>query len=375
MNSLDFISSNIRSLKPYVPGKPIEEVKREFNLDYVCKLASNENPLGTNPNIIKGLEAELSDVFRYPDASGYLAKKSLAKKFDLDEKYFCLGNGSNELIDLAIRVFCEPKKDSILISENSFIAYKICAQAADVNVIATNMPEDSLSIDAQSILKNLNGDHSHRLIFLANPNNPTGTHLGVGAVEDILKKIEASNTFLVLDEAYNEFVRATDYPDSISLLKKYKNLIVLRTMGKVYGLAGLRVGFAIADPSIISIFDRVRNPFNVNFLAQKAVDIALNDLSYLERSQNAVWQGLDFFYSKLKDLGLEYWESQANFVLFKAPLPGHEFCKKLMELGLVLRPLAKEGPFKFFVRMSVGNPEENKFAMLSIEKVIKSLSD
>lgn len=359
------VSSEIESLIPYKPGKPIAETQREYGLKQVCKLASNEAPFGPSPKVIEALTAELCHLNRYPDASAYNISQVFSKYYGVLPENLVFGNGSNELIDLLIRVFCEPGQ-SILTSEVAFIAYKICAQAARVKVV--EVPMVNMGFDLQGLKRQMEKEPA-RLIFIANPNNPTGTYVKALELEDFLDFMEAfPETLVVMDEAYTEFVRAKDYPKSLELFHKYSNLVVLRTLSKVYGLAGLRLGVLMASPEVTGYIHRVRNPFNVNQLAQVAGIAALSDRDYVNQLCHIVWEGLDYFYSELQKMGISYWESQANFVLFDLMKEVTPVYKDLLGQGLIVRPVKNYG-LESCLRLTVGRPEENKMAMESLAQV------
>lgn len=357
------VSKEIETLVPYAPGKPIEETKRELGLDHVVKLASNENALGPSPHVVEALKNALPEIHRYPDASGYALTQKLAAHLKVAPENLVLGNGSNELIDLLIRVFCRPG-EKILVAEKSFIAYQICAQAAGVKTQSYPL-EPGFQMPLRAIAEDLRSGRCEgaKILFLPNPNNPTGTYFNEEALVEVLEAAKGRKNFMVvLDEAYNEFVRASDYPDTLALARKYPQLVVMRTMAKVYGLAGLRVGYVVAPPQINDFLHRVRNPFNVNSLAQVAALAALDDKNYLTQAQKLVWDGLDYFYKELAALNFEYVESQGNFVLFDVGQPTPDVVSYLLKKGLILRPLAGYG-LPNHLRMSVGLASENEFAI------------
>lgn len=369
------VSEEIRSLIPYKPGKPIEETKRDYNLTEVVKLASNENPLGPSPKVVKAITDALPELHRYPDASCFQLTEKLCRKLDIEKSQIVFGNGSNELIDLVIRVFCEPGS-RVLMSEKSFIAYKICAQAARVGTHEFKMGSD-LKIDGKAIAEYFeqNNDPRDRVLFLANPNNPTGSYLTLDEVTRICEATKNRDNFLlILDEAYNEFVRAEDYPDALMLVEKYKHVVNMRTMGKVYGLAGIRVGYMIAHSEHCDYIHRVRNPFNVNSLAQVAALAALDDHDYLKKAQKTNWDGLDYFYNELEGLGLPFVKSQGNFVLFDSKRNGAQLTEELLTRGLIVRPMAGYG-LPRHIRISVGLHEENQYAVEKIQEVLKILPE
>lgn len=361
------ISPFIQNLKPYVAGKSIEEVQREYGLKEIVKLASNENALGPNPKVVEVAKKMLNEIHRYPDASYNEAKKSIASHFKIQPHNIALGNGSNELIDMLIRVFCEPNQDEILISQASFVAYKVCAHVNRINV--TEVPlKSNYQIDIPAVADAITD--KHKIIFLPNPNNPTGMYVSQKELEPLLTKIRGrGDILLVIDEAYNEFVRAKDYPNALNLFKEFKNVVVLRTFAKVHGLAGLRVGFMMADPHIVDLVERIRLPFNVSTITAATIDVALNDTDYIKKSQELVWEGLEYFESELKKMGLEYCPSQGNFIFFDLKHDSSLIFEELLKKGVILRPVKNYG-FPTHMRMSVGTMAENKKAIESLKVVL-----
>lgn len=365
------ISDSIQNLRPYTPGKPIEETQRELGLDRVYKLASNENPLGPSPKVLEAIQAELSNLHRYPDAGFYKMRQAFSKKFGLSPESFTFGNGSNEIIDLLIRVFCSPG-EAVLTSEKAFVAYGICASAARAEFITAPMQED-MKFDLEALwsaYEEHNAKTPVKLIFVANPNNPTGTYLTKEQLENFVAKFEGNNeTLIVIDEAYLEFVTATDFPDAIDILKKNKNVVLTRTMSKVHGLAGIRVGSLMGDPEWIEYIDRIRNPFNVNNLAQVAAIVALDDDEYLERVQQVNAAGQEYFYSEFEKLGLQFWKSQTNFILVNPKQDGKALYQKLLEKGVIVRPMPLS-PEQTYLRISIGTEEENQAAIAALTSVL-----
>ncbi len=369
------VSKYISSLIPYTPGKPIEETQREFGLTEVVKLASNENPLGPSKKVLDAIAEASQNLHRYPDASCQKLTSALSESLGVEPNQLVCGNGSNEIIDLFIRVFCDPG-DRVLMSDKSFIAYKICTQAARCESHVFPMGND-LRIDCEAICNYLENDRKpeDRMLFIANPNNPTGTYSTKAEIEKICEISSKLDNFLVvLDEAYNEFVRAEDYPDSLDLVRKYPHVVSMRTMGKVYGLAGIRVGYMVATPELCDYVHRVRNPFNVNSLAQAAGIAALGDQDYLARAQKINWEGLDYFYGELESLGLPFTESQANFVLFDSKRDGKTLTHELLKRGVIVRPMAPYGLTRH-IRLSVGLPSENEKAIEELKSVMKEIPE
>ncbi len=361
------VSENIESLVPYKAGKPIEETKKEFGLETVYKLASNENPAGVSSKVIEALTKALPNLHRYPDAGCVEVKAKLADFFNAKPENITLGNGSNEIIDLLIRVFCQ-KGQSILTSEFAFIAYKICAQAAGVNIIESAMDQETMSFSIDKIIEDWK-EHKSPVVFIANPNNPTGTYISTQEIVKLLEVTKGTDTLIVLDEAYCEYVEASDYPDSLKLQKEYSHLAVLRTFSKAYGIAGLRLGALIASTEVIDYIDRVRNPFNVNSLAQVAVSAVIEDKEYLSRSRNIIITEKQKCYGYLKELGLEFFPSETNFVIFKTKKPCIEVFKELLGMGVILRPLKNYG-LDYYMRWSIGQDFENMAAFEALKKVI-----
>ncbi len=358
------VSESIKNLAPYSPGKSIEETQRELGLNKVIKLASNENPLGASRLVQKAISEACSQIHRYPDAKAFQLKQAYAEFVNVHPDQLLFGNGSNEIINLLIQTYCLPG-DAILVSQSSFIAYKICAKALNIHVDEIPLKED-LSIDIQKIAKHWNTQH--KIIFLPNPNNPTGAILSKHELLFLLDYLkDQKEVLVVLDEAYFEYVRDKEYPNGIELLETYPNLIVLRTFSKAYGLAGLRLGVAIGACENLTYVSRVRQPFSVNALALEAGIAALKDQDHIEQSKKVVWEGLDYLYKELKRLRITYWKSEGNFVLIDVKREG--IFEKLLKEGLILRPVKIYG-LETHLRLSVGLKEENQRAIAILEKVL-----
>ncbi len=322
------VSESLRQLQPYVPGRSVDEVQRQYGVQEVIKLASNENALGANPKVVAEIQKNASQVFRYPDSSYQKNKKIISHFFDVLPENVCFGNGSDELIDILIRIFC----------------------------------------DISAMVKAL--DRQHRIVFLPNPNNPSGRYLSKKEIEPLLQAVsKQENTLLVVDEAYTEFIRADDYPDMIKTFKEMKNLVVLRTLSKAYGLAGLRSGFMLADVEICNWVERVRLPFNSNILSSCVLEVALSDQDFIKKSQGMVWQGLDYFERELKKMGLEFCPSQGNFIFFDTRKDSSLVFDDLLKKGIILRPVKNYG-FMTQIRMTVGLPEENKRVIECLRQVL-----
>ncbi len=359
------VPSYVASLQPYIPGKPIEEVEREYGVSNVAKLASNENPLGPSPRAVEAGRAALAQVNLYPDGSAFALHEALASRLGVTAAEVFVGNGSNELIELLVRTFVLDGEE-VLTSAQTFIAYKLAANAQGRTLMEAPM-RARFHYDLDALKKLLS--RKTKLVFLANPDNPTGTWFGE---KDLLPLLDAApkDTLVVLDEAYAEYVDAPGYQDSLALRKKYPNLIVLRTFSKIYGLAGLRVGYGLARPDLVEYLDRVRAPFNVNHVAQAAAAAALGDEEHLNRSRELVLEQRPVLAAGLEKLGATVVPSQGNFLLADFPgRPAKQLFEDLLREGIVMRPMHGYG-FPNAQRITVGLPGENERCLAALQKVL-----
>jgi histidinol-phosphate aminotransferase len=355
----------IESILPYVPGKPIEEVEREYGVSNVAKLASNENALGPSPKALAAAREACGKVHLYPDGSAFFLKQVLAQKLGVSTAEVMVGNGSNELIDLLVQTFVL-EGEECLTSEQSFIAYKLAAQKQGRRLVEAPM-RSGLGYDIRAILDRVTS--RTKLVFLANPDNPTGTYTDRDALMTLLDAMP-KEVLVVLDQAYVEFVTARDYPNGLALRALYPNLILLRTFSKVYGLAGLRLGYGVARADLVEYLDRVRAPFDVSLVAQAAGIAALADGEHVEKSRALVESELPFLSSGLAALGATITPSQANFVLADFPgRPGKELFEALLREGVVVRPMGGYG-FPTSQRITVGLRTENEKLLGALEKVL-----
>jgi histidinol-phosphate aminotransferase len=348
----------IRAIAPYQAGKPIAEVAREFGLNEanIIKLASNENPFGVPESAKQAMAAAVAELGRYPDANGFDLKGALSKRYDVPADWITLGNGSNDILEIAAHALVE-RGQSIVYSQYSFAIYALAAQGVGAQHIVT--PAKAYGHDLAAMLAAIRDDT--RLVFIANPNNPTGTFIPAAEIEDFLAKVP-SHVVVVLDEAYNEFLAPQDQFESAEWVKKYPNLLVSRTFSKAYGLAGLRVGFAIAQPALTDLLNRVRQPFNVNSLAQAAAIAALNDKDFLQKGAENNTAGYQQYVAAFDKLGLEYVPSFGNFVLVKVgddAGAGARVNLSLLKQGVIVRPVGGYG-LPEWLRVSIGLPEENE---------------
>jgi histidinol-phosphate aminotransferase len=359
------VPSYVASLQPYVPGKPIEEVEREYGVSDVAKLASNENPLGPSPRGAEAARAAVSAVNLYPDGSAFTLHRAIAARYQVTPEEIFVGNGSNELIELLVRTFVLDGEE-VLTSAQSFVAYKLAANAHGRTLMEAPMKARfHYDLDA---LKKLLGRKT-KLVFLANPDNPTGTSF---AEKDLLPFLDAApkDTLVVLDEAYAEYVDAPGYQDSLALRRRYPNLVVLRTFSKIYGLAGLRVGYGLARPDLVEYLDRVRAPFNVNHVAQAAAAAALGDAEHVARSRALVLEQRPVLAAGLAELGATVVPSQGNFILADFPnRPAKALFEELLREGVVTRPMHGYG-FPSAQRITVGLPRENEKCLAALRKVL-----
>jgi histidinol-phosphate aminotransferase len=355
----------VASLTPYIPGKPIEEVEREYGISDVAKLASNENALGPSPKALEAAREACAKVHLYPDGSAFHLRNALAAKLGVTPGEVFVGNGSNELIELLVRTFVL-EDDEVLSSAQSFIAYKLAANAHGRKLMEAPM-KARFHYDLDALRKLLS--RKTKLIFLANPDNPTGTCF---LEKDLVPFLDGvpKETLVVLDEAYVEFVDAPGFQDSLALRKKYTNLVVLRTFSKIYGLAGFRLGYGIARPELVEYIDRVRAPFNVNLVAQAAGVAALQDDAHLARSRALVQEERPFLSRGLAALGATVVPSQGNFVLADFPgRPGKALFEELLREGVVVRPMGGYG-FPNAQRITVGLRRENEKCLAALRKVL-----
>lgn len=365
------VSSYIETLVPYPPGKPITETKREYGVEVIHKLASNENALGFSPKVRDALLQGLDHLYRYPDPTCYTLIETISKTWSVDRSHIAVGNGSNEIFDILIRIYCE-KDDAILTFESAFVAYEICAQACRSRTLKIPLGQNfAMSLDQMATFLEKNAAKERiRLVFIPNPNNPTGVYLPKSEMLAFLDRCGHSDDFMiVVDEAYTEFVRAEERPSLIEEFKNYKNVLILRTLSKAYGLAGLRVGIMLAPPKTVDFFNRVRSPFNVNELAQIGATAALQDASFVKRSVAHVWQQMDTVFPRLKELGLTPVPSQANFILFDTHQDAAALNIALLKRGVILRPVANYGHPTYF-RMTLGTEQENQRALQALQEVL-----
>lgn len=351
-------NSGISKLKPYQPGKPISELERELGLTDIVKLASNENPLGCSDKVKEAVAAEISEIGRYPDGGGFILKDQIKTQFGFNHDQITLGNGSNDLLEMFARAFVS-ENDSVVYSQHAFAVYALVTQA--INAQAIEVPAKGFSHDLEAMAAAI--QDNTKLVFIANPNNPTGTWFEEAEFEAFMQKVPA-NVIVVLDEAYVEY-----FPENFNSLKflaQYPNLIVSRTLSKCYGLAALRVGFALASVEVTDYLNRIRQPFNVNHLAMVAAVAALKDEDFIARSREVNKAGMAQLEAGFKALGLNYVPSRANFILVDVQADPSATFNGLLKQGVIVRPV---GIFNH-IRVSIGTETENAKFLSALAKVL-----
>jgi len=355
MDPCELSPSYVRSIAPYQPGKPISELAREMGLEErsIVKLASNENPRGIGPRTRAAIEASIGEIARYPDGNGFELKQALAKRYHVEMGAIVLGNGSNDVLELMALAFLGPGRAAVL-SQHCFAVYPLATQARGARSIV--VPAKSFGHDLEAMAKAI--DDETYVAWIANPNNPTGTFARHEEIEAFLKRVP-ERVLVVLDEAYNEYLPAELRGDSVKLLKRHPNLVITRTFSKAYGLAGLRVGYALAHASVADVMNRVRQPFNVNSIALTAARAALDDMEFVARSYAENLQGLRHLEEGSRALGLDYIPSHGNFITVrvgKAP----EIYKRLLRRGVIVRPVGGGYGLPEHLRVTIGTAEENE---------------
>ena len=360
---MSLVRKNILNVKPYVAGKPIEETKRQLGLKEVVKLASNENPLGVSPGALTAIKKNLSGINRYPDSQGWYLKKRLARFLNVQPLELVLGNGSDELIDIIIKTFVEDE-ENIITADTTFLEYEIIASILGRQII--KVPLKYFKYDLEAIKKKIT--KKTKLIFISNPNNPTGTYVTKYELQDFIKGLP-EDLILVLDEAYDTFIDVDDFPNSLALIHN-KNVIALKTFSKAYGLAGLRIGYAVARTEFTAFMERARQPFNVNLLAQHAAIAALDDKKFLKKTREVILEGKDYLYDSLHKMGISYVPSVANFILIDVGRDGLTVFKEMLKYGVIVRDMQQYG-LKNFIRVTIGTKKENERFVKVLKKVLR----
>ena len=355
----------IETLKPYVPGKPIEETEREYGITGVIKLASNENPLGPSPIAVEAMQAALRKVHLYPDGSSYYLVRRLAQHLNVEASEVFVGSGSNEIIELIIRTFTTPE-DETLLSAGSFVMYKVALQSHGRKFVEVPM-QQGYRYDLPAMAKAL--AQKPRLVFLANPDNPTSTAFSKSELDAFLAQV-SPETFVILDEAYFEYVDWAEYPNGLDYFRKFPNLIVLRTYSKIYGLAGIRLGYGVMNSKLVGYLNRTKMPFNLTSIAQAAGMAALDDVEHLRTTRETTHRGLRYLEKELRVIGLDVPTSYANFVFVQLGRPAGPVYEALLRKGIITRPVPGSG-WPQALRISAGLQSQNERLVKALAEVLK----
>ncbi|MEE9302293.1 MAG: histidinol-phosphate transaminase [Thiotrichaceae bacterium] len=371
-NNTDFSAlalQGIQGLHPYQPGKPIEELERELGVSNTLKLASNENPLGASSNALRAIQEPLTSLHLYPDGGGFSLKHKLAEILTVKTDQITLGNGSNDVLDLVARCFLNEGRNAVF-SEHAFAVYPIVTQAvgAESKVATANSADHCMPYghDLEAMLSLI--DDQTSVIFIANPNNPTGTWLTADELERFMLRVP-KHIIVVIDEAYFEYVVEDEYPDTVQWLEHYPNLIVTRTFSKIYGLAALRVGYAISNPQIADLLNRVRQPFNVNSIALSAATAALDDTEQLQMSVQVNTSGLRQWEQACEDNGWSYIPSVGNFICVDVGQDANPIYEALLREAVIVRPIANY-KLPHHLRITIGLKEQNTRCIIALIKVL-----
>jgi histidinol-phosphate aminotransferase len=357
--------NTVETLEPYRPGKPISEVKRELGLTDVIKLASNENPLGCSPKAVEALIKWTQEVSLYPDGNCTELRNALAKRFNLDPGQFLFGAGSDQILEIIAQTYINPG-DTTITCWPSFSRYEAVTRIMDGRMIRVPLKKD-YSFDLEGILNSITDNT--RIIWLCNPNNPTGTIITAEEQKAFLERVP-KHVLVVLDEAYYEYARGGDYPKSVELLERYDNIIILRTFSKAYGLAGLRIGYAISHKEIIELLNRVRGPFNVNAAAQAAALAALDDQEFVQRSVQNNEEGKRYLYQAFEEMGLEYIPTYTNFIMVNVEKDSVEAFRALLQKGVIIRS-GDIFDMDTWIRVTIGTPEQNRRFIQALKEVLQ----
>ncbi|MCK8816918.1 histidinol-phosphate transaminase [Natroniella sulfidigena] len=359
------VRQQILEIKPYVPGKPIEEVKRELGLDEVIKLASNENPLGPAPQAIEQMKKTAEQVNIYPDGNVHYLRQKLATKLGVKEEELIFGNGSDELLALLGQTFITEQAE-VIMAGTTFSEYRFATNIMGGKIVTVPLKEYTHDLEAMAAAITPNT----KLIFICNPNNPTGTIVTKDEVDNFLNQVP-DDVIVIFDEAYYEYVANPAYPETVDYLADYENIIILRTFSKAYALAGLRIGYGIASQKLIDYIERVRQPFNVNLMAQKAAIASLATEDHLAKSVELNQVGKEYLYQEFDKLGLEYVPTGSNFILVDVAEDSTRVFEELMQRGVIIRDMSAFG-YQTKIRVTVGLPEENEFFIEQLKEVLNN---
>jgi len=356
-------NEHILGIAPYEPGKPVEELERELGIPDAIKLASNENPLPPSDRVQKAITDALATLNRYPDGSGYYLRQALARKHSVSADQIVLGNGSNELIELIVRTFLRPG-DEAVVPHPSFVVYPMIVQAAGGIRVMVMLKDHRLDLEAMARAIT----PMTKILFIANPNNPTATIVTADEVAYFMSKVP-ERTIVVFDEAYTEFAQGPDFPETLPYVAQGRKVVVLRTFSKAASLAGLRVGYGITDADAVALMNRIRQPFNVNSLAQVAALAALEDESHTLECVRMIEAGRHYLYDEFNALGVKYVPSRANFILVDVGRSASDIYQRLLKEGVIVRPMTPFG-MESALRLTIGTPQENRRLIKALRHVL-----
>ena len=357
----------IDTIQPYQGGKPIEEVQRELGITDIIKLASNENPLGPSPLAAQAIAESAAQVHLYPDGNAYYLKRELAQHLRVSPEHLILGNGSNDVLQLVAETYVAPG-DEVIYAAGAFVVYSLVTKLCSATAVVVPMVDDTHDLSAMAAAIT----DKTKVIFIANPNNPTGTMVTADETAAFMEQVPA-DVLVVFDEAYYEYVARSDYPQTLPYVLEGRNFIITRTFSKIYGLAGLRVGYGIAPPPLVEMLNRVRQPFNCSLVGQAAARAALKDTAHVTESQKSNAAGKAFLYNAFDDMGLRYIETEGNFIMLHVEQSGTDVADALLKQGIIVRPIAGYG-YPNAVRVTIGTQQENERLITALKVVSYHLS-
>ena len=357
----------IDTIQPYQGGKPIEEVQRELGITDIIKLASNENPLGPSPLAAQAIAESAAQVHLYPDGNAYYLKKELAAHIGVSAEHLILGNGSNDVLQLIAEAYIAPD-DEVIYAAGAFVVYSLVTKLCSATAVVVPMVDDTHDLTAMAAAIT----DKTKVVFIANPNNPTGTMVTADETAAFMEQVPA-DVLVVFDEAYYEYVARSDYPQTLPYVLEGRNFIITRTFSKIYGLAGLRIGYGIAPPPLIETLNRVRQPFNCNLIGQAAARAALKDADHVTKSQKSNAAGKTFLYKAFNDMGFRYVETEGNFIMLHVAQSGADIADALLKQGVIVRPIAGYG-YPNAVRVTIGTQQENERLITALKVLSCQLS-
>lgn len=353
---------SIDTIQPYQGGKPIEEVRRELGITDIIKLASNENPLGPSPLAMQAISKSAAAVHLYPDGNAYYLKEELAEHIGISAEHLILGNGSNDVLQLVAEAYVAPD-DEVIYAAGAFVVYSLVTKLCSATSVVVPMEDHTHNLSAMAAAIT----DKTKVIFVANPNNPTGTMVSADETAVFMEQVP-DDVLVVFDEAYYEYVARSDYPQTLPYVLEGRNFIITRTFSKIYGLAGLRIGYGIAPPPLVETLNRVRQPFNCSLVGQAAARAALKDTGHVTKSREQNNIGKVFLYNAFDDMGLRYVETEGNFIMLFLEQSGADIADALLKKGVIVRPIAGYG-YPNAVRVTIGTQEENKKFIAALEVV------